>query len=173
MEDLFAFLKKDDLHPLIRSCVFHYELEFIHPFQDGNGRIGRFWHSLLLYHYHPAFEFIPIESLIKDHQQDYYEALENSDRAGDSTPFVEFSMEMIHRALEDFLQDFSPIPLTAEERLARARQEFTGRHFSRKDYLTLFTTISTATASRDLKSGTDSGSLQKQGEKAMTLYSFP
>ncbi len=174
MDDLFTFLKKDDLHPLIRSCVFHYELEFIHPFQDGNGRIGRFWHSLLLYHYHPAFEFIPIESLIKDHQQDYYAALEGSDRAGDSTHFVEFSLKMIHSALEDFLQNFSPKPLTAGERLVRAKQEFPGRQFSRKDYLGLFKTISisTATASRDLKSGVESGLLLRTGEKALTLYTF-
>lgn len=172
MDDLFAFLAKDDLHLLIRSSVFHYELEFIHPFQDGNGRIGRFWQSVLLYHYHPAFEFIPLESLIKDHQQDYYQALENADRAGDSTHFVEFSLEMIHHALEDFLQNFSPKPLTAQERLDRAAQEFPTRKFSRKDYLALFKTISTATASRDLKHAVESGLLQKQGEKAQTAYEF-
>ncbi len=172
MDDLFAFLAKDDVHPLIRSSVFHYELEFIHPFQDGNGRIGRFWQSVLLYHYHPAFEFIPIESLIKDHQQDYYHALEKSDRAGDSTYFVEFALEMIHCALEDFLQNFSPKPLTAQERLDRAAQELGKKKFTRKDYLTLFKTISTATASRDLKQGVESGLLRKEGEKAQTVYGF-
>jgi Fic family protein len=79
---------------------------------------------------------------------------------------------MIHHALEDFLQNFSPKPLTPEERLNRAAQEFPRRTFSRKDYLALFKTISTATASRDLKHGVDSGLLQKQGEKAQTAYEF-
>jgi Fic family protein len=67
MKELFGFLKNDDTHSLVKSCVFHYELEFIHPFEDGNGRIGRFWHSLLLFHYHRVFEFIPVESLIKEY----------------------------------------------------------------------------------------------------------
>ena len=172
MADLFLFLKDDLTHPLIRSCVFHYELEFIHPFQDGNGRIGRFWHSLLLYHYHPAFEFIPVESIIKDHQQSYYEALEKSDQAGDSTHFVEFSLSMIHRALEDFLENFSPKPLTATDRLKNAREQFSEKEFSRKDYLNLFKAISTATASRDLKQGVDSGLLTKSGSMALTTYRF-
>jgi Fic family protein len=79
---------------------------------------------------------------------------------------------MIHHALEDFLQNFSPKPLTAQERLDRAAQEFPTRKFSRKDYLALFKTISTATASRDLKHAVESGLLQKQGEKAQTAYEF-
>ena len=172
MADLFQFLKEDPSHPLIRSCVFHYELEFIHPFQDGNGRIGRLWHSVLLYHYHPAFEFIPVESLIKTHQQDYYDSLEKSDRVGDSTHFVEFALKMIHRALEDFLNQFAPKPLTAEERLGNARSQFSDKSFSRKDYLRHFRTISTATASRDLKRGVESGLLNKSGSKALTTYRF-
>jgi len=172
MDDLFRFLKNKEHNPLIRSCVFHYELEFIHPFQDGNGRIGRFWHTLLLYHYHPAFEFIPIESLIRDHQQEYYSALEASDRAGDSTAFVEFSLGTVMDSLEDFISSFAPKPLTANERLLRAKKHFTTREFSRKHYLALFKTISTATASRDLKQAVDSNFLTKTGEKALTLYRF-
>ena len=106
------------------------------------------------------------------HRQDYHQALEKSDCAGDSTHFVEFSLEMIHRALEDFLQNFSPKPFTAAERLNRAAREFSQRKFSRKDYLALFKTISTATASRDLEHGVDSALLQKQGDKAQTSYKF-
>lgn len=172
MDDLFAFLKDEDLHPLIRSCVFHYELEFIHPFHDGNGRIGRFWHTLLLYHYHEVFEFIPVESLIRKHQKEYYAALEASDRKGDSTVFIEFSLGMIRASLEDFLKSFVPKPLTAEERIVRAKGHFGSKEFSRKDYLALFKTISTATASRDLKRGIDDGMLVKQGEKALARYHF-
>lgn len=172
MDDLFLFLKDEELNPLIRSCVFHYELEFIHPFQDGNGRIGRFWHTLLLYNYHPAFEFIPIESLIRDHQQEYYAALESSDRAGDSTAFVDFSLGIILESLEDFISAFAPKPLTATERISRAKEQFARQQFSRKHYLELFKTISTATASRDLKQAVDSNSLTKTGEKALTFYRF-
>jgi Fic family protein len=172
MDDLFCFLKNEKTHPLIRSCVFHYELEFIHPFQDGNGRIGRFWHSLLLYHYHPAFEFIPVESIIQTHQQSYYDALEKSDKAGNSTPFVEFSLEMIYLALEDFLENFLPSPHTANDRLDQARKHFVKKEFSRKDYRSLFKTISTATASRDLKQGVDGKILTKSGDKALTNYVF-
>ena len=172
MDDLFRFLKDDPTHPLIRSCVFHYELEFIHPFQDGNGRIGRFWHSLLLYRYHPTFEFIPVESIIRAHQKSYYDALEKSDKAGDSTPFVEFALSMIHRALEDFLENFAPKPLTAAERLENARSHFEKMEFSRKDYLNLFKTISTATASRDLKQGVEGGLLLSKGDRALTVYFF-
>ncbi len=172
MEDLIKFLKDEGTHPLIRSCIFHYELEFIHPFQDGNGRMGRFWHTLLLYHYNPAFEFIPIESMIREHQQEYYAALEASDRSGDSTAFVHFSLGIIYEALEEFISSFIPKPLTANERLTRAKEHFSRNTFSRKDYRELFKNISTATASRDLKQATDTGLVSKSGDKALTFYRF-
>lgn len=172
MEDLLHFLRSEETHPLIRSCIFHYELEFIHPFHDGNGRMGRFWHTLLLYRYHPAFEFIPIESLIREHQQEYYAALEASDRSGESTAFVYFSLRIIHQSLEEFFSSFAPQPLTAHERLARAKQHFAEGEFSRKNYRELFKTISTATASRDLKQGNEEGLLCRSGDKALTVYRF-
>lgn len=95
MKDLFEWLKNSDEHSLIKSCVFHYEFEFIHPLSDGNGRIGRLWQSVILYNYNPLFASLPTESIIRDHQEQYYEALEKSSEAASSTPFIEFMLEMI------------------------------------------------------------------------------
>lgn len=171
MEELLQFLKTDT-HDLIKGCVFHYEFEFIHPFQDGNGRIGRFWHTLMLCHYHEVFEYIPVESLIKDHQSEYYKVLEQCDCAAESTLFIEFSLEMVMKSLESFMEVFRPKPVTPSDRLEHAHSHFADNNFSRKDYLALHKTISTATASRDLKGGVDKAILEKSGDKALTLYKF-
>ncbi len=95
MHNLFLWLADTDQHPLISSSVFHYEFEFIHPFSDGNGRLGRLWQTVMLYRWNPLFENISVESLIHKHQQEYYYALQKSTDLTDSAPFIEFMLKMI------------------------------------------------------------------------------
>ncbi|MBK8973911.1 MAG: Fic family protein [Hahellaceae bacterium] len=100
MADLMQWLQQAKDHPLITSCVFHYELEFIHPFADGNGRMGRLWQTLILSQWHPLFLSLPLESVIKDHQSRYYQALEQADEQADSTVFIHFMLSTISKTLE-------------------------------------------------------------------------
>jgi Fic family protein len=101
MDDLLAWLEKTDEYPLVVSCVFHYEFEFIHPFDDGNGRLGRLWQTLILSRWRPIFALLPVESIIRDRQQDYYAALGRADHAADPTAFIEFMLAAILQAIEE------------------------------------------------------------------------
>lgn len=101
IQDLFAWYKKSEIHPLVRSAIFHYEFEFIHPFADGNGRMGRMWHSLLLGRWNEIFYWLPVEELIRSRQQEYYNALNKSDRESDSSTFVEFMLEIFLGTLRE------------------------------------------------------------------------
>lgn len=101
ISDLFEWYKQSALHILIKSCVFHYEFEFIHPFADGNGRMGRMWHTLLLSQWNELFAWLPIEELIRERQQEYYDALAVADRKADCTEFVEMMMNIILDALTE------------------------------------------------------------------------
>ena len=98
---LFNWLKKSKLHPLVKSCIFHYEFEFIHPFADGNGRTGRLWHTLILAKWQEFFLWIPIETIIHERQADYYKALNSSNIDGESTEFVRFMLELIRDLLKE------------------------------------------------------------------------
>lgn len=102
---LFKWLKKAPDHLLVKSCVFHYEFEFIHPFSDGNGRMGRIWQSLILGTWNPAFQFLPVENMVHASQQAYYEAINASSAKGDCGPFIDFMLSEIHRALESHKGD--------------------------------------------------------------------
>lgn len=103
MKQLLSWLKNTTMPPLIASCVFHYEFEFIHPFADGNGRMGRLWQTLIMSHWNPLFSDIPVESLIHDHQAEYYQAINLSTVKSDSAPFVEFMLQMILSAIKQAL----------------------------------------------------------------------
>lgn len=104
MADLFNWLKTSDVHPLIKSCVFHYEFEFIHPFQDGNGRMGRLWQTVILKEWKEVFAWIPVESLIKENQSEYYNALNSSDKEADSSSFIEFMLSLLLKTIEEIIE---------------------------------------------------------------------
>lgn len=101
IHNLFAWYQQSELHPLIKSAIFHYEFEFIHPFADGNGRMGRMWHSLLLGKWKDLFFWLPIEELIQSRQKEYYDALGAADKQADSAGFVEFMLEIIRDSLTE------------------------------------------------------------------------
>ena len=101
IQDLFTWYKTAEIHPLIRSSIFHYEFEFIHPFADGNGRMGRMWHSLLLGRWNEIFYWLPVEELIRLRQEEYYNALGKSDTDADSCAFVEFLLQVIMDTLQN------------------------------------------------------------------------
>lgn len=171
MNDLFNYLKTDSAPLLIKSCVFHYELEFIHPFEDGNGRMGRLWQSVILKDLNPLFAFLPVEMIIKQNQSDYYKALEKSDKSGNSTPFIEFMLMAIDEVLAEQLQE-RRLPLTADERIKIFKEYIGENDFCRKDYLQYFKDISAPTASRDLKAAVDKKIIKRTGDKRTAIYLF-
>ena len=168
MKDLFKYLKKKNELNLIKSCVFHYEMEFIHPFLDGNGRMGRLWQTLILKDEYPVFEFIPLETLISKSQKDYYKALSESDNKGKSTVFIAYMLKIIDSSLEQIL-NLRNRKLTQTDRLNYFKEQSI-KEFTRKDYMNVFKDISSATASRDLNKGIEINYFVKIGDKNKTKY---
>lgn len=101
VENLMQWAKKSDIHMLIKSCIFHYEFELIHPFADGNGRIGRLWHTLMLSKWNSLFAWLPVESMIKEHQGEYYDMINLCNNSLDDTKFIEFMLDIIKQTLEE------------------------------------------------------------------------
>ena len=168
MQELFSWLSTSDIHPLIKSSVFHYEFEFIHPFIDGNGRIGRLWQSLILYEWKSIFSAIPIESVIKETQQEYYNALEASGTMGESTPFIEFMLEAILKSCENELINGKNVPINVPKnvpikRLDKILSLIADNSSITIDQLAQLCKVSDKTIKRDITKLKEQGLLERQG----------
>ena len=163
--ELLNWTKHSDLHMLIKSCVFHYEFELIYPFADGNGRVGRLWHTLLLSKWNPTFAWLPVESIIHDRQQEYYNAINASNNAGESTAFIEFMLSAIKASLIDVTEmsdDMSDEKSDKKTLRSKKIEQFlqTHEYIMNADVRELCG-VSAATANRILAGLTEKGVLKK------------
>jgi len=171
VRELLEFLNDGAAHWLARSCVFHYEFEFIHPFADGNGRMGRFWQTLLLATQRPVLAVIPVETILKERQHDYYAVLGAADNAGDSSVFIEFMLTALRDALIAALPRLTT-KATPDERLRQAAMAFQAKWFDRRAYLAQFADLAPLTASRDLARGVAQAQLERKGDRRDARYRF-
>lgn len=172
--ELLNWVKTSDIHMLIRSCVFHFELELIHPFADGNGRIGRLWHTLLLSRWNPVFAWLPVESMIHARQQEYYDAINASNSTGESTVFIEFMLSTIKASLLDAINtsdEASDVPADKAAMRWKQIERFLETHefIMNADVRQIFD-VSAATANRILSSFAEEGKLVKYREGRHWAY---
>lgn len=177
MEDLFKWVKSaEDIPMLIRSSVFHYELETIHPFADGNGRMGRLWQTLLLTKWKPSFAWIPVESIIHDNQSEYYNAINESNSIGESTPFIEFMLPVNRQAVIDAINE-------SYKKMSDAKAEISDRETMILKFLASHESISNAdvrnmlsvspaTANRLLSALVKKGVIEKQFRNRHWVYTL-
>ena len=172
--ELLDWVKNSDVHMLIRSCVFHYEFELIHPFADGNGRVGRLWHTLLLSKWNPAFAWLPVESMIHARQPEYYAAINASNDAGASTEFIEFMLSSIKASLIDAINasdEMSDGPMDKAAMRWKQIEKFLETHpfIMNADVRTLCG-VSAATANRILANLVMNGNLNKCHKNGYWAY---
>lgn len=174
--ELLDWVKSSDVHMLIRSCVFHYEFELIHPFADGNGRVGRLWHTLLLSKWNPAFAWLPVESMIHARQPEYYAAINASNDAGESTEFIEFMLSSIKASLIDAINASDEMSDGAMDKATMRWERIekfleTHPYIMNADVRALFN-VSAATANRILATLTTEGKLVKYREGGHWAYKY-
>ena len=177
VQELFDWGKNSMISPIVKSCIIHFELEIIHPFEDGNGRMGRLWQSLILSKWNSLFEWLPIESVIYNHQQGYYDALSKSNRENDTTYFIEFMLQAILQTLESYgetasvVEDFV-IHLTVKEKeYYRVLETYLKVHQSVSAYQAQeLLGMSGASVRRYLKKYVEIGLLKKIGTTKNRLY---
>ena len=172
--ELLDWVKNSDVHMLIRSCVFHYEFELIHPFADGNGRVGRLWHTLLLSKWNPAFAWLPVESIIHDRQEEYYAAINASNDAGESTVFVEFMLSAIKASLIDAINARDEVSDGAMDKATmrwKQIEKFLETHpYIMNADVRALCGVSAATANRILAGFAEEGKLHKYREGRHWAY---
>lgn len=171
MAQLFDYLNNEEELWVIKSCVFHFEFELVHPFSDGNGRMGRLWQTLLLKLENPLLAEISIEQIILNRQDEYYRALASGEKAKSANPFLTFMLSVILEALRE-AKNTNRVAPGFQQRLAAFATQVSQREFSRKEYYDFHGAISTATASRDLRRGVDEGLLARRGSQRNTVYRF-
>ena len=171
---LLEWTKNSTVHILIRSCVFHYEFELIHPFADGNGRIGRLWHTLLLSRWNPLFAWLPIESMIHDNQQAYYDAINRANDEAESTAFIEFMLSIIKSSILEAISTGAEMSNESTDK-ASARWAMIQRYLKTHDFIMNADVrelcgVSSATANRILNGLAEDGKLKKYREGRYWAY---
>lgn len=167
MSDLFSWINTSDVHPLIKSCVFYYEFEFIHPFQDGNGRLGILWQTAILKEWKKVFAWIPVESLIKDNQTEYYKALKSSDKTADSTLFIEFMLSLLLRTIEEIIENEKKVTVKVTQKVTVNQQKILkaikNNPFITQDELSKVIGLSRKSIIQNMKKMKDNGLIKRVG----------